>query len=158
MCVQICRDRFTPGPQERWRPSPSPADRPLLLLILCAGRLARDQFNFRGAHRPVRFHPFIPSTEPSFITSSSWSLSRLSTKSLPATLKSLCLSSVLAALRLRDGSSCSINQSLPPAPTPTGPLSSVSLLLTNTTFFFAIPEPDWTERQYFLPHQVRPGS
>ena len=54
------------------------------------------------------------------------------------TLKSLCLPSVFAALRLRDGTFRRINHS------PRGPLSSVSLLLTNTTVFsirlLTIPE------------------
>lgn len=111
--VEGPRDRFTPGLQERWRPFPSPTGQFLLLWSWCRSSL----ISFR-ANRPVGFppHPFYckPAGSRLLYFHPLRVPRRLSTQSLPASLKSLCLSSVLAALQLRDGTFRSINHPPPP--------------------------------------------
>lgn len=131
--VEGPRDRFTPGLQERWSPSPNPMGQFLLPVSLLS-----VQFNFLLSPQAAWFppHPFYckPARSHLLYFHPLRVPRRLSTQSLLPSLKSLCLSSVLAALQLRDGTFRSINH--PPTPPPS--LSPLCLGFSVSPLFFSL--------------------
>lgn len=153
-------DGFTPGLQERWRPfSPPPS-------IVCGGGLAWVQFNFLRARRLDLFPP-VHGEPARDCRSRVHPLHRRPSQSLPASRRSLCLSSVLAALQLRNGRLLTIDHLHPPTP-PTPPRSSplASVFASPSTLLFllfssrllTIPKPIVPTDDIFFPNEPGPDS